>query len=473
MKRHSRVILIELNELTVSLIERFMGEGRLPNFQRFYRESLAFTTIAAERTPNLEPWIQWVTVHTGLDYAEHGLFHLNEGHRLVAKRIWDHVCETGRSAWVCGSMNVRTEPGFKGALLPDPWCTLVPPSPAELGPYFHFVQKSVLEYSNDRVPLSKADFIAFGAFLTRRGLSLRTVKNVVEQLVSERSGHNRWKRAAILDKLQFDIFSWYFRETDAALSTFFLNSTAHYQHSYWRNMDPEIFTVKPTKAEQAEYASAIRFGYEQMDGIVGRMLDLAGRDVTLVFCTALSQQPCLNYEAQGGATFYRPRDFQSLARFAGISRAYAAAPVMTHQFNVDFATEDEARDAAAKLSALRVPAGQVMSVEHEVTRVHTGCQLYGKVPDRTIMTKAGTDLSVRFFDLFYQMAAMKSGMHHPNGILWIRTLDREHATFEDPVPLATVSPTILSLLGVRRPASMKVEAIPSIAGSERIRAHAA
>ena len=122
-------------------------------------------------------------------------------------------------------MNVRYEPGFKGVAVPDPWCTEVPPTPDELKLYFRFVQKNVLEYSNDRVPLSKSDYLAFAWFLSTHGLSASTVTSIIGQLVAERTGSgNRWKRAVLLDKLQLDLFRWYFRKTNARFATFFLNS---------------------------------------------------------------------------------------------------------------------------------------------------------------------------------------------------------------------------------------------------------
>jgi len=31
----------------------------------------------------------------------------------------------------------------------------------------------------------------------------------------------------------------------------------------------------------------------------------------IIFCTALSQQPCVMYEDQGGKVPYRPRSFES------------------------------------------------------------------------------------------------------------------------------------------------------------------
>ena len=67
-----RVLLLEFNELVPHLLDRFIEQGELPNFQRFYRESAVFTTMSDEtEAPNLEPWIQWYSLHTGLPFREH------------------------------------------------------------------------------------------------------------------------------------------------------------------------------------------------------------------------------------------------------------------------------------------------------------------------------------------------------------------------------------------------------------------
>ena len=116
----------------------------------------------------------------------------------------------------------------------------------------------------------------------------------------------RWKRAVILDRLQFDLFRWHWKRARPDFSTLFLNSTAHYQHLYWRNMEPEHFKIKPEPGEQAVYEEAILYGYEQMDRLCGQLMDLAGDDTTLVLLTALSQQPSLKYEDIGGKNIYRP-----------------------------------------------------------------------------------------------------------------------------------------------------------------------
>ena len=68
-----RLILLEFNELTPSVLEGYFAQEKLPNFKRFYDESYVYVTDAEEEGMLLNPWIQWVTVHTGLSAAEHGI----------------------------------------------------------------------------------------------------------------------------------------------------------------------------------------------------------------------------------------------------------------------------------------------------------------------------------------------------------------------------------------------------------------
>ncbi|TMK26141.1 MAG: hypothetical protein E6G62_03120, partial [Actinobacteria bacterium] len=71
-----RLVLIEFNELSPALIDELMRAGKLPTFARFFAQSQVFTTDAGEKPPNLEPWIQWPTVHSGLPFSDHGIFSL-------------------------------------------------------------------------------------------------------------------------------------------------------------------------------------------------------------------------------------------------------------------------------------------------------------------------------------------------------------------------------------------------------------
>jgi hypothetical protein len=455
------MIVLEFNELSPALMDTFIDQGYLPNFKRLRDASQVFTTVAEEVAPNLDPWIQWVTVHSGLSYDEHGIFHLGDGHKLAVKSLWDLIAAEGKTVWVCGSMNIKYDMPFQGAVLPDPWTVGVKPFPPELEPYYLFVQRNVQEYTNDRVPLSKGDYLRFLKFMVAHGLSARTVRSIIAQLWSERrTGKGKWKRATILDKLQRDVFLSYFKELSPAFSTFFLNSTAHFQHAHWRNMDPEPFKIKPTDVDQAEYQHAVRYGYEEMDRIVGDILAAAPPNAVIVMATGLSQQPCLIYEDIGGKTFYRARTFQPLIEFAGITGCQKVEPVMSEEFHLRFANERDAIEAAGRLAALRVDGRPAMQVERRDNSVFSGCIIYSQLEHEVMLDGGREGESTPFFRLFYQVESLKSGMHHPDGILWMRVPGTRPNVSGEKVSLRDMPPTILSMFGIEKPAYMTGKVLP-------------
>ena len=54
---------------------------------------------------------------------------------------------------------------------------------------------------------------------------------------------------------------------------------------------------------------------------------------------------------------------------------------------------------------------------------------------------------------------MKSGQHHPDGMMWIRTPSRNHKVLEEKVPLISVAPTILKLYGLDEGAGLAGEPV--------------
>src|SRR5262249_6711570 len=96
---------------------------------------------------------------------------------------------------------------LRGMLLPDPWSTGLTPYPARaLDPYYRFVRYFVQEHTNPGARPSKFDMCKFLWFMLIHGLSPSTIRAVARQLWSERSNHDSWKRAVILDLFQWDVF---------------------------------------------------------------------------------------------------------------------------------------------------------------------------------------------------------------------------------------------------------------------------
>jgi hypothetical protein len=437
------LILLEFNELSPPLMERFIQDGLLPNFAKFRAEGSTYTTDAGEDPPRLNPWIQWVTLHSGKSFAEHEVFHLGDAARKAVPMIWDAVCAAGHTAWICGSMNIAVQPGFKGWVLPDPWDASTRAIPADFDKYMKLVRAYVYEHTSGRRPVSLGTIADFAGFMLRNGLRASTIAKIVSQLVSERFGDTSWKRASILDRLQFDIFRHVYRRRKPLLSTLFFNSTAHYQHAFWRNMQPELFTIKPSPAEQESKGNAVLFGYQAMDRMLGEVFQMAGDRAVVAFATALSQQPCLTWEGDGGKTFYKPHEFRALLEFVGIdSSTCRVEPVMSEQFHLRFADDAAAVRAKSLLDAVTIDGGrQVLGSRLDGHSVFAGCSIFSDLPGGVRIRAQGRETN--FSDLFYQIEAIKSGMHHRDGMLWIRHPERRAERVTDKLPLTSVLPLLL------------------------------
>lgn len=432
----------------------FIEEGHLPNFKRLRDSSAIFTSEAKEQAPYLEPWIQWINVHTGVPYSEHGVMHLGESEKVTQPALWDLISEAGGKVWVCGSMNVHCTSDVTGDILPDPWTAESMTRPAELLTYNRFVRKQVQEHSNATAKFKKSDYLKFASFMMSHGLSAHTVKTAINQIRGERSDGKRWRRAFILDLLQFDVFEHIYRKESPDFSTFFLNSTAHMQHVYWRNMQPELFQIKPTEAEQKEYSSAILEGYVHMDKLVERILKLVGDDATVIFATAISQQPFLGYEEKGGKRIYRPYDIAAFARWAGVKNLKASNPVMAEQFWLEFNSPEDCAAAAKVVEAITVNGERCFDAQIEGHALFSGCNLRREIQPGEIIASPAANISADFFEQLYAIEGMKSGMHHPDGLLWIRD-PRIPKSSNPRVAIESIAPTILDFLDVPVPSHLK------------------
>lgn len=445
------ILSLELNELCAPLLERWMADGSLPNFRRLHRQSHVFETQADTHSPEeLEPWIQWYSIHTGLAYDQHHVFRLTDGRSASHRDIWQAVTDHGSAVMNFASMNARPFATAGSLYVGDPWSEQGDAFPPELNIYNRFVGHNVREYSNAENRLSASDYAAFLRFALTHGLSPATVLRITSQLAGEKLGSTgSHARVAILDALQYDVFAHYYRRIRPRFASFFANSVAHLQHSYWRHMDPDAFTVKPDPGEIDRYASAIRDGYVAMDAMVGRFIDLAARhDALIVFQTALSQQPFARYEAQGGQHFLRLRDHKGFLGHCGIVTR-SADPTMTHQYMLRF--DDQAQRAAAKarLEAFLLADGyQVFATRDDgnADALYFGCQISWVIDPETPVSDTSTGETYSIGSLLYAMEGVKSGCHHPSGSLWIA--NGQHVRHAEPVSILDIYPTMLDLMGI-------------------------
>ena len=441
------IILLEFNELCPHLLDKWMAAGLLPNFRKFFENSAAFITQADVDKPEyLEPWIQWYSMHTGLSYEQHGVFRLTDGAKAEYDDIWRVLIRNGLRVGNFSSMNTRgfTAPGC--FFMADPWCTSETAYPESLNVFHRFVSSAVQEYSSPNRAAALKELLNFIKFLVTHGFSIETAGMIAKQLITDKllDKNQYWKRASILDRVLFDVFRYYHKKYNPNFATFFINSTAHYQHSYWRHMEPEKFTIRPTEEEQQRYQNAILYGYQRMDALLSRFFELESPNQMLILASALSQQPFLKYENSGGQHFYRPLNVKSL--LSKLNFSYDTVdPVMTHQYMIRTSNADDARKAFEGLQTIFYDGNQVFQVERRSdTSVYFGSQIRCMVPQDATLSIG--DAKVGFYEILYSMEGIKSGCHHPDGILWLKT--GSHIIPKNKASILDVFPTILEHFGI-------------------------
>lgn len=444
-----RLLLLEFNELCPVLLQKWMATGKLPNFRAFYEQSHTYITLADAEPPALEPWIQWYSIHTGLDFGQHGVFRLTDGARAAHADIWTVLQDAGFKTANFSSMNSRGTSAPGSFFLPDPWNTQTSPFPLELQRFHRFISAQVRGHTDPDRRDRASELFDFVQFALGHGLRLRTAGEIAQQLASEKLVRRdvRWRRAGILDIMQTDIFLHYFHKMKPEFATFFLNSTAHLQHAYWRYMEPERFLSGPDPDEIETYGDAILFGYQVMDRLLRDFFSLEKDGVTLAMATALSQQAFLKHEASGGQRFYRPRNLSALLELVAI-RPRSLEPLMAHQYMLRFGDAREKERAIELISGVQCEGKPVFSVRTDDDTSICLSNSFNKVvsPDAKVAIGTQPGREKPFNELFYLVEETKSGCHHPEGMVWFKVGRAKH--HERKVSILDIFPTILEFMEV-------------------------
>jgi Type I phosphodiesterase / nucleotide pyrophosphatase len=417
-QRNQRLILLEFNELCPHLVDRFIDEGALPNFKRLREASETFITHTNDEV--LEPWTQWVTVHTGVPFSEHGIRDLDEAEKVTHNTFWDDLAD--ENVLLMSPMNVKFRRRNQWLFMPDPWAASQVPS-AELEPFYNFIRAAVNSHARtDRLDLKVATKAV--RFLLAHGLTLNTINAAIRQLFGERFGRRdvKWRRATILDRLLWDVFAHFWRGTrQPRVGIFFSNATAHYQHKYWSHYDPSLFSLKPDAAEVETYGNVIRFGYQAHDRLIGKAMALAGEGTAIALCTALSQQPMLDYEVRGGKHMFLVKDFAALQAALGVSAPARAESLMAEESWLHFATEAEGAEGYRKFSSAKTGDGRALFKLRgfDGRSFIIGCGVFASEvdPRTTVVNAAGASMS--FHEHFLQMETVTTAKHHRDGIFWL------------------------------------------------------
>lgn len=341
-----RLLLLELNEVNLEMVAAYADGGELPNFRHLLDQHGYCRTSSEAEYEQLEPWIQWVTAHTGLPLEDHGIFRLGDAAGADFEQIWERLeREHGLRSGALSPMNARNRSKDPAFFVPDPWTDAEVVAAPPVRRLFDAVRQAVHDNSANRISPRSALALATGLLRYAKRVNYGTYIRLL-------AGAPRapWNKALLLDLLLTDLFIAELDRTGPDFASLFVNAAAHIQHHYFFNSKHYAGKQKNPRWYVSADADPVLDVYRLYDRIVGQ-IQTAYPSARLMLATGLHQVP---HET---TTFYwRLRDHAEFLREAHVPFE-RVEPRMSRDFLLTCRDADQARQAEARLASARAHDG--------------------------------------------------------------------------------------------------------------------
>lgn len=402
------VLLVELNEFSLPLLRFAVRELNLPHIQRLlsFSESSTFTEDTYD-SGYLEPWVQWVSVHTGQPSGLHKVMHLGDVPPAEVPQLWEMLSDRQITSGFWGVMNGDRK-GAKHCLffLPDPWTFVEPGFPAEI--------ESILDlpryFTKNRLSPRRLVLLGKGLKLFRRMMAI----GVVQRSWAEwgfwlrglmRFGPKPFVLFSIFEYLSALAFLHYRRTYRPRVAAIFLNLIAHAQHYYWRH---DVTRLAPEMVFVLKIANRI-MGLLWAESPV--------EQVTLVM-NALTQT---NTNQESTWVLYVQKRPDLFLKEIGVETV-KIEQLMTNDAQAFFASESDRDLAHQRLQDLKVNGQRLLFVDsngRDPLRLFYRLDYFEDLGPEAVLQFEGRTFA--FYDHFERIV-VRTGKHSPHGSVFSQGL---------------------------------------------------
>lgn len=313
-----------MNEINFEFLSHYIKKNQLPNFKKFIQMHGLYTTTSEEKYHEIEPWIQWPTIRTGLSYAEHRIFRLGDIESSSVRQHWEILEENGFSVAALSPINAKNNTKNSPFWVPDPWIN----SPVSGDSFLKRLSNALSQAVNDN---AKKKLTMATLFTLIEALFLKSKFSSWPNYLNSFLGvflKNRSSKALILDRLLADVFIRYWKKYQPSFSTIFLNAGAHLQHHYMCNSTAYMGKTKnPSWYIKPSEDPLIKI-YKLYDKILGELQSI--NDTRLLIAVGSQQVP---YEEP--KFYWRLKDHKNFLQEIEINFK-DVKPRMTRDFLIEY-----------------------------------------------------------------------------------------------------------------------------------------
>ena len=401
-----KTILLGLNELNFQYIKYYIKKGHLKNFNILFNNGI-IETESESKYDLLEPWIQWVTVHTGMTFDEHQVFHLGDiTKRKDLMQIFEELESKGKIIGAVSPFNVDNRLSNAAFFVPDPWTVTHTSGDVLLKVLSQTISKLVNNNASGKLSVGNIPELLLGVLkyvpLTRYTHYLSLALKIKKAGV----------KAVILDSLLSDVTISLLKKKKLDFCNLFLNSGAHIQHHYLFNSAPYEGPLKNPSWYCSDNWDPLFLILKEYDNTIGRLLDL--KDIKLIAATGLHQQ------AHKHQTYYwRLKNHTQFLKEIDCSFS-RVIPRMSRDFLIEFSNIEEAKNCQNILESYKMQNNDegVFKVDNKGESLFVELVYSNPIDENDkIYSNIDENKEVNNFKSHLAFVAIKNGEHNGLGYL--------------------------------------------------------
>lgn len=404
------VFVIELNEFNETLLQTAVKTHDLPALKKILNMKCShYRTQDRYNSGYLEPWVQWLSIHTSTPASTHRIKHLGDVPESQSKQCWETLSDHKITTGVWGLMNAeRRNSPHNHFFLPDPWTFSEKAYPPSLNRFLALPRYLAKNY----LGLNLLKVMAKGCQFLQGVWSYRLLKPTLKALPSLlkakwRFGKKHCTFIAFFDYLSGLALLDFKKRTQPQVTFAFFNALAHAQHHYWTEGET---TITPE----------ILYTLQYLDKLFGIYFESFPND-RFVFHNGLSQ---MNTNHEKPWVLYRQKDPKGFLRAMQLP-FIRVEPHMTHDAHVFFLNKEACIQSYQLLKQAQLGTQYLFDVELSKS---DSCKLFYQLrfTDALAKTENPTfELNQKcyaFFD-YFDAIVTRTGRHIPLGTIYSDTVN--------------------------------------------------
>ncbi len=405
MINKKKLIFIQLNEINFDILKKYSSKFKFKFFTPLFFDKLT-KTHSEKDYDLLEPWIQWVSIHTGTSAQEHGVFRLGDIKNFSQEQIFEKIEKKGKVVGAISPMNTKNNLNNPKYFISDPWTNTKSGPGSWIRYVSDYLSKIVNMNAHKKIPLSIYVNIIIILIKSFRFYNFKIYFNLLIN-----SFVKKWNKALILDLLLHDIHISFLKKQNVDFSTIFFNAGAHIQHHYFFN---SVFAKKNSNLKNPDWYIKDEYDpFEDMVLFYDHILHEYSmfKNYEIILATGLSQKPYdrLKY-------YYRLVDHKNFLKLLDLKFS-KVEPRMTRDFLISFDNKNELEDALKKFDLInRLNQKTIFSYDKRKESLFVSLVIPEEINENYVLFI--NEVNTILLKKHVVFVALKNGMHSSDGYVY-------------------------------------------------------